>query len=274
MDALPPTRPPNRITEEQYDMIRYLRRIKKTNPRKLMFIQPLFMEFEFGPFQRIHEILRRTDADIGPAVNLWCSNRVEAEERYGHIGYWDVSSVTNMRDLFRAKENFNDDIRHWDVSNVTNMVNMFWNARTFNQAIGNWDVSKVTDMSFMFSLAENFNQPIRDWDVSKVTNMGWMFNFALAFNQPIGDWDVSKVTNMTSMFSGARRFNQPIGAWDVSNVTSERFMFADCPISNANKPARFRGGGAKNRRRASRKRSQKGKLSRKGRRTLKRAARR
>ena len=245
MDALPPTRPPNRITEEQYDMIRYLRRIKKTNPRKLMFIQPLFMQFEFGPFQRIHEILRRTDADIGPAVNLWCSNRVEAEERYGHIGYWDVSSVTNMRDLFRAKSTFNDDIRHWDVSNVTDMNDMFWGASNFNQPIGDWDVSKVTDMSFMFSRAHNFNQPI-------------------------GDWDVSKVTKMDAMFSGARSFNQPIGAWDVSRVTSERFMFADCPISNANKPARFRGGGAKNRRRASRK----GTRSRKGRRTLKRCARR
>jgi surface protein len=193
-----------------------------------MFIQPLFMQFEFGPFQRIHEILRRTDADIGPAVNLWCSNRVEAEERYGHIGYWDVSSVTNMMELFRRKAKFNDDITHWDVSNVTDMDSMFWDARTFNQAIGNWDVSKVTDMSFMFS--------------------------------------------------GARGFNQPIGAWDVSNVTSERVMFANCPISNANKPARFRGGGAKQTRRAtrrgSRKRLRKGTRSRKGRRTLKRGSRR
>jgi len=50
-------------------------------------------------------------------------------------------------------------------------------------------------------------------------------------------------------------------------------MFKDCPISNANKPRGFRGfrgGGAKNRRRASRK----GTRSRKGRRTLKRGARR
>jgi hypothetical protein len=51
-------------------------------------------------------------------------------------------------------------------------------------------------------------------------------------------------------------------------------MFSYCPISNANKPARFRGGGAKKRRHTSRKRPRKGTRSRKGRRTLKRGSKR
>jgi hypothetical protein len=51
-------------------------------------------------------------------------------------------------------------------------------------------------------------------------------------------------------------------------------IFMECPISNANKPARFRSGGgvARKSRRARRRASRK--LSRKGRRTLKRGTRR
>ena len=275
--------------------------------------------------------LIRTNADIKEAVNLWCSNRAEAEERYGHISDWDVSSVTTMFRLFIQKSDFNDDISRWNVSNVTRMEGMFNDATSFNQPIGDWDVSNVTNMAFMFYRASNFNQPIGDWDVSKVTKMenmfnitdefnqpigdwnvssvvtmGHMFGNAYRFNQPIGNWDVSSVGDMSWMFSHASSFNQPIGNWDVSNVTDisrmfygarafnqdisrwnvasavergafneapKNSMFKECPISNANKPARFQrgGGGAKKtrraRRRASRKRSRKGRRSRNGRRT-------
>jgi hypothetical protein len=83
------------------------------------------------------------------------------------------------------------------------------------------------------------------------------------------------------MFVNANAFNQDISGWNLGNVMLSSSPFgAGHPISNANKPARFRsrGGGAKQtrraRRRASRKRSQKGKRSRKGRRTLKRGSKR
>jgi hypothetical protein len=52
-------------------------------------------------------------------------------------------------------------------------------------------------------------------------------------------------------------------------------MFRSCPISDENKPARFRrGGGANKSRRARRRASRKGTRSRKGRRTQKRSTRR
>ena len=246
------TNPPeDKITKEQYDLQRVLFRIRedaikkgKRHPLYNLLRNEDFKAIVFAPLLRGKKF-RRTNADIKPAVNLWCTNPVEAEERYGHISEWDVSRVTDMTKLFKGKAEFNDDIRQWDVSNVTTMIGMFCDAHSFNQAIGGWDVSKVTNMDYMFCLAENFNQQI-------------------------GAWDVSHVTSMSLMFNGARNFNQQIGAWDVSHVINAQLMFADCPISNANKPARFRGGGAKNRRRASRK----GTRSRKGRRTLKRGTRR
>ena len=72
------------------------------------------------------------DADIYEAVNLWFSNKAEAETQYGHISEWDVSSVTNMEELFKGEETFNEDISSWDVSNVTDMGDMFYYAVAFN----------------------------------------------------------------------------------------------------------------------------------------------
>ena len=60
-------------------------------------------------------------------------------ENLQNISTWDVSRVTDMSNLFKNKDNFNEDISNWDVSNVTNMERMFYTTR-FNQPIGDWDV--------------------------------------------------------------------------------------------------------------------------------------
>jgi surface protein len=143
----------------------------------------------------------------------------------GDIGNWDVSNVTEMEIMFSGARSFNGDIGSWDVSNVTNMGGMFDDAESFNQDIGGWNVSNVTDMGGMFYGAESFNQDIGGWNVSNVTHMGPMFRSASDFNGDIGNWDVSNVTDMREMFNGAESFNQDIGGWDVSNVTEMKSMF-------------------------------------------------
>jgi len=173
--------------------------------------------------------IKRTNDDIRIAVHSVCSTsefvRTQAEAKYGKISNWDVSDVTNMKELFSGKKSFNSDISRWDVSNVTNMEHMFYGALAFNQPIGGWDVLNVTNMAGMFSIARIFNQPIGGWNVSNVTNMESMFYGAHAFNQPIGDWVVSNVIYMEGMFFDARVFNQPIGCWDVEKVTNVESMF-------------------------------------------------
>ena len=144
---------------------------------------------------------------------------------YGNIGEWDVSSVTDMQQMFIGARDFNQYIGEWDVSKVETMEGMFNKAYKFNQYIGEWDVSSVTDMSKMFHFAYVFNQAIVKWDVSNVQYMNETFNTARAFNQYIGEWDVSKVENMRFMFWSAQDFNQPIGKWDVSNVKNMEGMF-------------------------------------------------
>ena len=217
------TPPKNPATEEQYDLQRGLEMIRRDAIKKGIkapvanLTDPGFREVMFGPLSRSKK-LTRTDEDIRVAVDLWCTNRDTAEKQYGHIKDWDVSSVTNMSELFKNRKMFNDDITRWDVSNVTDMKGMFSNASEFDQ--------------------------------------------------PIGKWNVSKVSDMTAMFYDASEFNQDVSMWKVTNVTKSNSIFLDCNISYENKPKFRVGGGAKKPRRSSKKRS------RKGRRTLKRGAKR
>jgi surface protein len=121
-----------------------------------------------------------------------------------------------------------------NLSSITNMTNMFQGASSFNQDIGSWNVSSVTDMFGMFRFASSFNQDISDWDVSNVTNMNQVFARASSFNKDLSLWDVSSVTDMTYMFANAVSFDQDIGGWDVSSVTDMFGMFTNVTLSPAN----------------------------------------
>ena len=101
------------------------------------------------------------------AINLWGVDSLAATMAFGDIALWDVSSVTNMANLFLNDTLFNSDISTWDISNVTDVSGMFKNALSFNGDISSWD--GVTNMNSMFENAES-------WDflfgISSVTRYG------------------------------------------------------------------------------------------------------
>ncbi|MFK5878291.1 MAG: BspA family leucine-rich repeat surface protein [Flavobacteriaceae bacterium] len=142
------------------------------------------------------------------------------------ISSWDVSNVTNMYRLFERTENYNQSLNGWDVSNVLNMSRMFWYATDFNSDISSWDVSKVIDMSYMFGNAGSFNTNIGNWNVSNVTSMSNMFNYARSFNKNINSWNVANVSNMRDMFSYSA-FDEDISSWNVGSVTDMSNMFSN-----------------------------------------------
>jgi surface protein len=134
----------------------------------------------------------------------------------------DVSTITDMSELFKDNTTFNQDISGWNTGAVTSMNSMFKNATAFNQDISGWTVGNVTDMQGMFLDATAFNNGgvALDWsDTSSVTNMSYMFDKATTFNQDISTWNTSAVTTMYAMFRDATAFNQDVSAWDVSKVT-------------------------------------------------------
>ena len=122
---------------------------------------------------------------------------------YGSTGEWDVSHVTDMRDMFNA-------------------------AKSFNQKLSEWKMCKETTMDKMFAGSTSFNQDLSEWNVGKVTSMSWMFFQARAFNQDLSKWNVGQVANMEMMFNGATSFKQTLcgEAW-VNSKANKRFMFDD-----------------------------------------------
>ena len=127
----------------------------------------------------------------------------------------DLSTVTDMSQMFRGATAFNQNINHWDVSNVNDMSEMFFMAEKFNQPLNNWDVSNVVNMRSMFFEAFAFNQAIDRWNVINVTNMREMFKGAVLFNQPLDNWEIRNVENMCGMLDDATAFNQDIAGWNV-----------------------------------------------------------
>ena len=229
------------IAEMKYEICSFLsdsekfELLKSANREKLELLKSTNLPRKDNYIYFLHKYLRseiRSNDDIRAAVDAWCRDPVAAEIKYGHISGWDTSLVTDTKELFKDKRNFNDDISQWNVSNVTRMDHMFNGATAFNQDISKWNVSKVTRMEFMFYSARAFNQPLEKWNVSNVSDMQFMFCSAWKFNQPIGQWDVSHVTTMEGMFNNARAFNQPIGNWNVSRVRYMNRMFSGAAAFN------------------------------------------
>jgi surface protein len=133
-----------------------------------------------------------------------------------------------MEGMF-SNTTFDQDITSWNVSNVTNMKNMFLNNTTFDQNISNWDTSSATTMEYMFNGATVFNQDVSSWNVKNVTTMVNMFAGTTAFSQNTGtnvlwDWPVNSVEDFSGMFSQS-------GTTLVSGNTPTRFDFnVICPI--------------------------------------------
>ncbi len=198
-----------------------------------------------------------TNESLREAVQLWCDDANTAQLRYGHISTWNTSQITNMKELFKDRHDFNEFLNLWDVSRVVSMEGMFsgatsfnqpldrwntqsvtslrrcfYNASSFNQPLNSWNVNKVNDMMFTFCGATRFNQLLDCWNVYNVINMDGMFFNAYTFNQSINNWNVSNVINMSCMFCNTNNFNQSLSKWDVSNVTTMNWMFSKASAFN------------------------------------------
>jgi surface protein len=141
----------------------------------------------------------------------------------------DLSSVTNLKQMFYLAHEFDGDVSAWNTSTITNMAGMFYEASKFNQDLSGWTTDQVTDMSYMFHLASVFNQDISSWVTNQVTNMSHMFYSDIVFDQDLSSWNTSLVTDMAYMFGSelgsTHNFNHNISGWDTGLVTDMSYMF-------------------------------------------------
>lgn len=170
-----------------------------------------------------------TKSELTTAVNAWKTNRENAQNTYGHISKWNVSTVTDFSSLFTgiAGAFFHENLNEWDTSNVTDMREMFYRCTNVSVLIGDWTTSNVTSLNNAFCRCYYFIDDLSGWDVGNVTDMDSTFMYALSFNGNIEGWEVGKVTTMYNMFHTANYFNRDLTSWDIENVTQFRNMFTN-----------------------------------------------
>ncbi|WP_188505791.1 BspA family leucine-rich repeat surface protein [Parapedobacter pyrenivorans] len=113
----------------------------------------------------------------------------------------DLAGVTDLSFTF-SKSGIESipNINEWDVSTVTNLSNLFEDVTGFNQSLDNWDVSNVTSLNFLFDGASSFNQPLDTWDVSSVTNFDYLFRDASSFDQSLDAWNLESFVGSVGVF--------------------------------------------------------------------------
>ena len=110
-----------------------------------------------------------------------------------NLGKPDLSQVTSCARMFAGVEKLYMPLADWDVSTVTDMSQMFQGcSKFFNNPMGNWNVSTVKNMSRMFEGCEKYNQPLDQWNVSQVEDMERMFEGCTSFNQSLANWKLRK----------------------------------------------------------------------------------
>ena len=73
--------------------------------------------------------------------------------------------------MFGHAISFNQPLNNWDVSNVTNMKEMFTYAESFNQPLNNWNLHAECNIDEMFDGANSFDFANAPW-LSKLTMEG------------------------------------------------------------------------------------------------------
>ena len=89
-----------------------------------------------GEIREMHPLLtpKLNNSTLRHAVKDYLSSNVKIKRfiisKYGEIGDWDVSNVTNMEAMFNGARSFNQPLNNWNVSKVTNMDRMFASANS------------------------------------------------------------------------------------------------------------------------------------------------
>lgn len=157
---------------------------------------------------------------------------------------WNTGNVENAAYMFANLSDFNGwFIENWDVSSVTDMSNLFFydepifsprppRTNGFVADLSNWDVSRVATMGYMFDSRNVDNVTIFNgtgldkWVTSELKDMSYMFANTIAFDASFTkNWDVTKVETMQGLFYQSTSITIDASNWVTSSLTDlSKFM--------------------------------------------------
>lgn len=106
----------------------------------------------------------------------------------GHVGDFDVSSVTDMSFMFKDAALFDQDLSTWNTENVLTMESMFENCEYFAGDVSTWNVSRVQSFEKTFTGCSNFTSDISGWVVANVSKFDQMLLGATNFSHNLCNW--------------------------------------------------------------------------------------
>jgi surface protein len=144
------------------------------------------------------------------------------------LSSWDVSSVTNWQNAFRAN-NLNPIITGWIHGNVTKVRQMFLNNTSWNRSLDGQDFSGVTDAYEFMRGCTGFNSSVANLSFGTNANLYGMLQSCTAFTGTgLDSWNTSNVDSFNRTFSSCSNMNGDISAFDTSNVTNMTYMLNQC----------------------------------------------
>ncbi len=192
-------------------------------------------EYDFRMFRRVKYAPISSKEELMTAIQMYYGNNVGEKNhivnKYGLINEWDVSSVTDMSEVFSGHPISDDLLFGWDVRQVTDMSDMFMGCSAFEgNGLDEWEVDQVTNMSHMFDGCTMLVAQLEEWKVDQVTNMSHMFDGCTMLSAQLDEWNVHRVTNMSYMFGECSLFNGNLSRWNVGRVTDMIGMFMGCSL--------------------------------------------
>ena len=88
-------------------------------------MKKLLLLLLIAPVLGFGQYVFNTKSELQNAVDLHYDDSNNATAIYGEVNTWNVSAITDMSELFKNYDTFNELISNWDISNVTNMEAMF-----------------------------------------------------------------------------------------------------------------------------------------------------
>jgi hypothetical protein len=120
---------------------------------------------------------------------------VAAAAKWGDIGDWDTSGVSDFSYSLSAHRNEGGSYVHGDNPKAATFV---------GTAISKWDTASATTLKKTFFGASEMNADLSGWKVGKVVKLAYMFYGASKFTGTgLSAWGVAKVTSMDNTFTSA-----------------------------------------------------------------------